>query len=97
MTEPTAAEQAAAEAILKHFGDPSGHSDLARAVVAAVRPRIEAEALREFADDNRFPHDWIMFRRNDGSGVTVPDLLREVAAGKLARQSLSRPTAKETR
>lgn len=39
----------------------------------------KAEALREFADAHRFPSHWIMFRRDDGSGVTVGDLLRETA------------------
>ncbi|MEU6858841.1 hypothetical protein AB0B28_08210 [Glycomyces sp. NPDC046736] len=54
-----------------------------RAFVALVRPLIEADALREFADANRFPSDWVMFRGANGSSVTVPDLLREAAAGKL--------------
>lgn len=39
-----------------------------------------ANALTDFADGTRFPSDWILFRREDGSGVTVPDLLRETAA-----------------
>ncbi|THV25991.1 hypothetical protein [Glycomyces paridis] len=69
----------------------------ARALVDAIRPIIEAEALHEFADANRFPSDWIMFRRNDGSGVTVPDLLREVAAGKLrAAGWVDAPTIEES-
>lgn len=48
-------------------------------LVAAVRPHIAAETLRQFADAHRFPSDWIMFRRHDGSGVTVHDLLHETA------------------
>ena len=40
---------------------------------------VKAEALREFADAHRFPSDWIMFRRDDGTGVTVSDMLRAVA------------------
>ena len=40
---------------------------------------VKAEALREFADAHRFPSHWIMFRRDDGTGVTVSDMLREVA------------------
>jgi hypothetical protein len=93
--EPTEAEQAAAKALARHFNlnysdGIERHTDVswgpeARVAVAAVRPLIEAEALREFADSNRFPSDWIMFRRNDGSGVTMGDLLREVAAGKIRR------------
>lgn len=43
-----------------------------------------ARALREFADTTRFPSDWILFRRDDGSGVTVSDLLREAAAREAA-------------
>ena len=42
-----------------------------------------AKALRDFADSVRFPSDWILFRRLDGSGVTVPDLLRETAESYL--------------
>lgn len=92
MTDRSAspAEQAAAEALDRELtfmiADDLAVGELdrlARAVVAALRPILAAKALREFADANRFPSDWIMFRRNDGSGVTVPDLLREVAAGKL--------------
>lgn len=41
---------------------------------------VRAQALIDFADATRFPSDWILFRRDDGSGVTVPDLLRETAA-----------------
>ena len=41
--------------------------------------RAKAEALQEFADAHRFPSEWVMFRRGDGSGVTVGDLLRETA------------------
>ncbi len=48
--------------------------------VEAARPAIAAEVLRAFADAHRFPAEWVMFRRADGSGVTVPDLLRETAA-----------------
>ena len=40
---------------------------------------VKAEALREFADAHRFPSDWIMFRRDDGTGATVSDMLRAVA------------------
>jgi hypothetical protein len=61
----------------------TNYDGAARAAVAAAGPILEAKALREFADAHRFPHDWIMFRRNDGSGVTVSDRLREAAAGKL--------------
>ena len=40
---------------------------------------VKAEALREFADAHRFPSHWILFRRDDGTGVTVSDMLREVS------------------
>lgn len=40
-------------------------------------------ALIDFADANRFMADWVMFRRDDGSGVSVSDLLRETAANYL--------------
>jgi hypothetical protein len=86
-TDLTPAEKAAAEALAAdfecswHIGcDEECHTDRARAVVAAVRGPIAAEALREVADGTRFPSHWILFRRNDGSGVTVSDLLRETAA-----------------
>lgn len=39
----------------------------------------QVSALRGVADGIRFPDAWILFRRPDGSGVTVPDLLREMA------------------
>lgn len=38
---------------------------------------IKAKALRDFADAHRMP--WVMFRREDGSPVSVGDLMREVA------------------
>lgn len=49
---PTAAEQGAAEAILRHFGRTGACEDCAlliRDVVAAVRPIIESEKLDETA------------------------------------------------
>ncbi|WP_293785012.1 hypothetical protein [uncultured Aeromicrobium sp.] len=46
----------------------------------SIRAEAKAEALTEFADSTRFPHDWVLFRRDDGSGVTISDLLRETAA-----------------
>ena len=39
----------------------------------------QVSALRGFADSTRFPSHWVLFRRDDGSGVTVSDLLRETA------------------
>lgn len=53
--------------------------DLTPIIVDQIRPHIEAAALRAFADAHRFPSSWVMFRREDGSGVTVSDLLRETA------------------
>lgn len=87
-TDLTPAEQAAADVLAaRHNAADATYSysaaafhDRARAVVAAVRGPIAAEALREVADGTRFPSHWILFRRNDGSGVTVSDLLRETAA-----------------
>lgn len=77
-TDLTPAEKAAADALMDTIG--SSLTDTARAVVAAVRGPIAAEALREVADGTRFPSHWILFRRSDGTGVTVSDLLRETAA-----------------
>lgn len=48
--------------------------------LAAHDREVKAAALRDFADSTRFPSHWILFRRHDGSGVTVSDLLRETAA-----------------
>lgn len=38
-----------------------------------------AEELQRFADANRFPASWVMYRTDDGSPITVSDLLRERA------------------
>lgn len=46
---------------------------------------VAAKALRDFAGGTRFPNNWILFRRDDGSGVTVSDLLRETADGYIER------------
>lgn len=51
-----------------------------RRTEAEVKREGAVEALREFADAVRFPNYWILFRRDDGRGVTVGDLLRETAA-----------------
>lgn len=48
----------------------------------------QISALRGFADSTRFPSHWVLFRRADGSGVTVSDLLRETAA-RIEAESLS--------
>lgn len=47
--------------------------------LAAHDREVKAAALRDFADSTRFPSHWILFRRHDGSGVTVSDLLRDTA------------------
>lgn len=47
--------------------------------LSARLAQTKAEALREFADAHRFLPEWVMFRRNDDSAVTIPDLLRETA------------------
>ena len=49
-----------------------------RQVVIAAAPYIAAQALEDFADAHRMP--WTMFLREDGSPVTVGDLMRETAA-----------------
>ena len=49
----------------------------ARAALEAAAPLIAAAALRQFADSVRMP--WTVFLREDGSPVTVGDLLRERA------------------
>lgn len=78
MTDPTPAEKAAIDAWCRICqGDVSAIADVA---VDVARPGIAAETLRAFADAHRFPADWVMFRRGDGSGVTVGELLRETAA-----------------
>lgn len=74
------------KALYDHTDEPSeveGVTVLHDECLDKLKREAAAEALREFANANRFPSDWIMFRRNDGSGVTVSDLLRETAAGKL--------------
>lgn len=48
--------------------------------LAQVQAEAKARALIDFADSTRFPSHWILFRRDDGSGVTVSDMLRETAA-----------------
>lgn len=45
---------------------------------AAIAARAAADALVAFADAHRMP--FVMFRREDGSAVTVSDLLREESA-----------------
>ena len=52
-------------------------SDYARTALEAAAPLIAAAALRQFADSVRMP--WTVFLREDGSPVTVGDLLRERA------------------
>lgn len=47
------------------------------AALAEVGASIKAQALREYADATR--HPWTVFRRDDGSPVTVNDLMRETA------------------
>lgn len=47
------------------------------AALAEVEAPIKAQALREYADATR--HPWTVFRRDDGSPVTVNDLMRETA------------------
>ena len=44
----------------------------------AIAARAAADALVAFADAHRMP--FVMFRREDGSAVTVSDLLREESA-----------------
>lgn len=46
-------------------------------VIREIRREAKAEALREFADSIRTQE--VLFRRSDGSGVKVNDLLRETA------------------
>ena len=46
---------------------------------ANSRQPLPVKPRREFADAHRFPSDWIMFRRDDGTGATVSDMLRAVA------------------
>ncbi|WP_159622699.1 hypothetical protein [Ruania rhizosphaerae] len=58
----------------------AGEVRITALTVEQVRQEAKAEALQEFADSTRFPSDWILFRRDDGSGVTVSDLLRSTAA-----------------
>ena len=45
--------------------------------LAEVEASIKAQALREYADSGR--HPWTVFRRDDGSPVTVNDHMRETA------------------
>ena len=51
--------------------------DAVTAALAEVEASIKAQALREYADAHR--HPWTVFRREDGSPVTVNDLMRETA------------------
>lgn len=73
---------AAAGALAGMYGPINGNdwTEDAERLLSIVEPFIAAKTLRAFADANRFPHHWIMFRRRDGYGVTVSDLLRERAA-----------------
>ena len=50
---------------------------LVTAALAEVEAPIKAQALREYADATR--HPWTVFRRDDGSPVTINDLMRETA------------------
>lgn len=52
--------------------------DAVTAALAEVEGSIKAQTLREYADAGR--HPWIVFRRKDGSPVTVNDHMRETAA-----------------
>lgn len=106
MTVPaplTEAEKAAAEVLAARHNAfsttgrlaVSAFEDEARAVVAAVRPLIEAEALREeatYLSDHRRDDDgpFDLWRMYEAGG---PEWLASRAA---ARQSLSRPTSEET-
>lgn len=98
MTAPlTPAEQAAARVMESIFGTGSGDgADEAfiaevRAVVAAVRSQIEADALREAATEMRGRVDFQSLSADHQSGVVL-------AVGELHRRAaaLSRPTSEET-
>lgn len=52
---------------------------LASPMIRRIQAQSEAKALRAFADAVRLPSEWVLFRRDDESGVTVGDLLRETA------------------
>ena len=54
-----------------------GVTEPVTAALAEVEAPIKAQALREYADATR--HPWTVFRRDDGSPVTVNDLMRETA------------------
>lgn len=96
----TEAEQAAAAALAFDLDIPAdigveGFRKAARAVVAAVRPLIAEEALRQTAD-------YLYEHRRDSDGAY--DLWRMYEAGGpewlssraiAARQSTARPTSKE--
>ena len=75
------AVEAAENALRFAVTQPRQREDLRDAVTAAlaeVEGHIKAQALREYADAHR--HPWTVFRREDGSPVTVNDLMRETAA-----------------
>ena len=78
ITIPDAAMEAAAHAMFEVTGEPDWTAMEIRQVVEAAAPYIAAQALEDFADAHRMP--WTMFLREDGSPVTVGDLMRETAA-----------------
>ena len=97
MSEPIRVKVTVDTAELRHWADrhaDAGHHGVAHvlykfasegeSLTAQAIREAKAEALREFADAHRFPSNWILFRRNDGTGVTVPGLLRETAS-RIAR------------